>query len=91
MPYEKKFSGTHLIFTVNFSDLKERQTMGKRKPDYVVYSPLLRFKKDADCKSCPLKEACEIDKNRELRCILALAAISLYRIGELYRLRGADF
>lgn len=57
----------------------------------VVFSPLLRFKRDANCKACPLNDACKADKDLELRCIWALVASSLHTIAELCRLRGADF
>lgn len=44
----------------------------------VIRSPLLRFRKRANCKECTLHDACLSDKNLETRCILALIADNLH-------------
>jgi len=41
-----------------------------------MHSPLLRFRKRANCQRCELRDACKVDKLLELRCILALIADS---------------
>lgn len=55
----------------------------------VIHSPLLRFRKRAHCESCPLRDACKIDKYLEISCILALVADSLHINSRLNALRGA--
>jgi hypothetical protein len=54
----------------------------------VIHSPLIRFRKRANCQNCKLHDACKVDKLLELRCILALIADSQHNTMQLNAIRG---